>query len=397
MQRTRIDKISSFGGFALTLVCLALYFAFAELVFKFTLLNGIHSDLDYYLSETFSDDEKEEAKQFMDDLNSLGERAVIVPGTIIHKYKPAKTKSFTINSFGFRGEEFSKKKDDEYRIVFFGNSKILGYLLSDKNTIPVLVQEKLREYFKDKEKKITVFNFGMEAFDLQRSIAAATLYYQELEADFVVFYAAVADMNEAYTWGVADLKPFADGDNVPEIFRTHNDGGSFKSNLLHILYSSFVNDCYKFETNSAQRDLMTFPIPPLQMQYLKDFPPSYAARILKVSNYFNERNIPSLFILPPLVQSKEPPSALETNLMFQREFLAPGVNHFTKKCYEETVREVMELSDINVMNHSGMFNGMEETVFFDGLHLTHKAIGMSADKIAGGIIKILESEHSLDK
>ena len=66
-------------------------------------------------------------------------------------------------------------------------------------------------------------------------------YYQELEADFVVFYAAVADMNEAYTWGVADLKPFADGDNVPEIFRTHNDGGSFKSNLLHILYSSFVN------------------------------------------------------------------------------------------------------------------------------------------------------------
>lgn len=397
MQRTRIDKINSFGRFVLNLVCIALYFVFAELVFKFTVLNGIHSDLDYYLSQTFSDKEREYARQFIDDLNSLGERAVIVPGTILYKYKPAKTKTFTINSFGFRGEEFTKKRDDEYRIVFFGNSKLLGYLIPEENTIPFLVQEKLREHFKDKKKKITVFNFGMEAIDLQRSIALALTHYQELEADFVAFYSAVADMDEAYIWGTEELKPFTEGDTVPEIFRTRNDGGSFKSNFLHILYSSFVNDFYKFETNSAQHDLMNYPIPPLKIKYLNDFPPSYAAKVAKISNYFKEHNIPSLIILPPIVQSKTPSSALETNLMFQREFYAPGINNFTKKCYEATIKEVMQLPDVNAVNHSGIFDGMEETVFFDGLHLTTKAIEMSSEKIAGDIIKILESGHDLDK
>ena len=397
MSRTRIDKINSLGRLLINLLCIALYFVFAELVFKFTLLNGIHSDLDYYLSLTFSDEERDYARRFIEDLNSFGERAVIVPGTILYRYKPAKTSTFTINSFGFRGEEFTKKRDDEYRIVFFGNSKLLGYLVPEENTIPFLVQEKLREHFKDKKKKITVFNFGMEAIDLQRSVEMAKLYYQELEADFVAFYSAVADMDEAYLWGTAGLKPFVEGDTVPEIFRTRHDGGSFKSNLLHILYSSFVNDFYKFETTSAQHDLMNYPIPPLQIQFLKDFPPTYAERVAKTSIYFQERNIPSLFILPPIVQSKNPVSALETNHMFQREFYAPGVNNFTKKCYDATIREVMRLPGVNVADHSGIFDGTEETVFFDGLHLTPGAIRISAEKIAGEMIKTLESGHFLDK
>jgi hypothetical protein len=129
---------------------------------------------------------------------------------------------------------------------------------------------------------------------------------------------------------------------------------------------------------------------------MKDFPPTYAASVAKISGYFKKQNIPCLVVMPPLVQTKDSPSKIETNLMFQHEFVAPGINHFTKECYSETIRLVMELPDVTAVNHSGIFNGMEETIFFDGLHLTPDALKISAEKIADEIIKILESGNSLD-
>ena len=397
MRKARIDKLHSFTGLALNLICIALYFGYAELVLEFTVLNGINNEIDHYVSMIFSEEEQKYAMQFKEDLNSLGERAVIVPGTTVYRYKPAKTKSFTINSFGFRGEELSPKQKDEYRIVFFGNSKVLGYLIPDKDTIPYVVQEKLRNHFKDKPAKITVFNFGTEAFNLQRSIETAKLYHADLEADFVVFYSVAIDINESYLWGAAGLKPFAEGDKVPEIFLGRNESGNFRSNLFHIVKSSFFGDIYKFEINSAKHDLMSYPIPPLQLQFMHDFPPAYTASIKEITDYFKKLEIPSLIILPPIVQTKNPPSEHEKNLMFQRELYASGVNQFTKKSYLEIIKEVKALPDINVLDHSGVFNGMEETVFFDGVHLTPTATKMSADKIADEIINILESEHYLDK
>lgn len=398
MVRARIDKISSFGGLAINIVGILLYLVFAEFVFYFTILKDINTDTDYYVSQNFHGQELEDALQFKKDLDSLGERAVIVPGTTIYKYKPAKTKSFTINSFGFRGEEFTKKKDDEYRIVFFGNSKILGPMLPEKDTIPVLVQEKLREHFKNEKKKITVFNFGIEAFNIQRAIEAAKLYHSNLEADFVVFYSVVIDVNEAYSMGAYDVKPFVEGDNVPEIFRAQNNGWHLsKLKLLYILRAALLSDMYKFEMNGAQRDVMTIPIPPIQLHFMNAFPPAYAARIKEISDYFKKYNINSLIVMPPLIQTKSSLSESEKNLMFQREILAPGVNHFTRDCYLKTIDEVMRLADVNAVDHSGIFNGIKETVFYDGLHLTPGMSRMSAEKISADLIKIIESEHCLDQ
>ena len=398
MRRVRIDKINSFGGLVLNLVCIVLYFLLAEFVFRFTVLKNINSDLDYYLSQTFSEEEKKNAKQFKDDLDSLGERAVIVPETTVYKYKPAKRKSAVINSLGFRGEEVSAKQRDEYRIAIFGDSKVLGYLLPEEDTMPFLVQEKLREHFRDKNKKISVFNCGIEAFDLQRSIDAAKLYHADLGVDLVVFYSAAIDPNLAYMWGVFDVKPFAKGDMVPEIFRMHIGGDGFNSKLLHVLQSSFLNDIYKFKMKSSNgSDIMTYPIPPLQIKYLEDYPSDYAARVKEVSDYFKQWNTPSVIIMSPMPQLKEPLSEIERALLFQRELNMPGINHFTKKCYSDMVKAVKQLPDVKSLDISEMFNGMKETVFFDGLHMTPSANRMSAEKIAGYFIKIIESEHYLDK
>ena len=101
--------------------------------------------------------------------------------------------------------------------------------------------------------------------------------------------------------------------------------------------------------------------------------------------------------MPPLIQTKSSLSESEKNLMFQREILAPGVNHFTRDCYLKTIDEVMRLADVNAVDHSGIFNGIKETVFYDGLHMTPGMSRMSAEKISADLIKIIESEHCLDQ
>lgn len=396
MRSARVDRMNSLGRFAAGLFCLALYFVFTELVLSFTTFKDIGNELDYYIAQSFSETERRDAEQFNKDLVSCGERAVIVPGTTLYKYKAAKTKSFKTNSFGFRGEELTKKKRNEYRIVIFGDSKLLGYLLPDKDTIPVLVQDKLRKHFKNKGKKINVLNFGIEAFDIQRSIEAAHLYLFDLEADFIVFYSAAVDLNEAYSLGGNDLIPFAEGDVLPEIFRARKDTGvSLK--ILQILNFAFFSDFYEIKSNAVENGKLGYPIPPYVIRNLNDFPKSYAARIKKASDYFKAWGIPTLFILPPIPQFKNPLSEIEKKILFQREFYTPGINQFTEECYVETIKQVDRQSDVKVANHSRIFNGMEETVFFDGLHMTPKANRMAAEKIAGDLIKILESEHYLEK
>ncbi|MBP5407244.1 SGNH/GDSL hydrolase family protein [bacterium] len=397
MRSARIDRINSLGRFAAGLFCLILYFVFAELVLNFTTFKDIGNELDYYIAQSFTETERKDAEQFNKDLISCGERAEIVPGTTLYKYKAAKTKSFTINSFGFRGEELTKKERNEYRIVIFGDSKLLGYLLPDKDTIPVLVQEKLRKHFKNKGKRINVVNFGIEAFDIQRSIEAARLYLFDLESDFIVFYSAAVDLNEAYSLGGNDLIPFAEGDALPEIFRARSDNNVFMLKILQILNFAFFSDFYETESNALENEKLGYPVPPHVIQNLNDFPKSYAARIKKASDYFKAWGVPTLFILPPIPQFKNPLSEIEKKILFQREFYTPGINQFTEECYVETIKQVEQQSDVKVVNHSEMFDGMDETVFFDGLHMTPKANRMAAEKMAGDLIKILESEHYLEK
>ena len=186
MRIRRIDKINSPGLFFALFLFLSLYYLISEAALETSVFSNARNESDYYASIVFSEKDWETARKFREDLLSMGERRAVVPGTLFYKYKPAKTESLTINSFGYRGDEIKSKEKDEFRIALFGDSRIFGILLADENTIPVALEKNLREIFPDKN--IKVLNFGVEGLTLQRTADAAKHYYKELEPDIILLY-----------------------------------------------------------------------------------------------------------------------------------------------------------------------------------------------------------------
>ncbi len=67
-----------------------------------------------------------------------------------------------INSFGFRGREFKKKKkDDVYRIVCMGNSCTFEIKIPGKNTYPIILENMLNE---NSKKRFEVINAGVPGY-----------------------------------------------------------------------------------------------------------------------------------------------------------------------------------------------------------------------------------------
>ena len=121
-----------------------LLFAVSEFILReFSSFGNTLNNVEYYASIAFTEEESRAAIKAREDFASIGERLVAVPGTVIFHYKKARTDSFNFNSFGFRGEEPGKKEENEYRIGVFGDSRILGILFVEENTIPFIIQKKL--------------------------------------------------------------------------------------------------------------------------------------------------------------------------------------------------------------------------------------------------------------
>lgn len=390
----RIDKINSLGKFAVHVFCIAAYFVFSELVLNFTVFRGVKSDFDYYENLVFSKEESESAEKFKRDLISLGDRVEGIPGTIIFKYKPAERESFTLNSDGFRNKEFTKKEKDEFRIAFFGDSKIFGFAVQNDRTIPAMVEKNLREHF---HKNITVLNMGVEALDMQRELATARFYLEKIEPDMLIFYSLVIDINSAFSAGNTDWEPFKGGEKfIPEIELKEEDKTIFdKVRLLNTLKQTFTSDAEKILRQFSGAEIPSLPMSPQQTAFAGEFPEAYLGRIRAATDFFDKKGIVSLFFLQPLIQIKRPLSENEKLNLYRNEMYSPGINLFAVRC-TEGVKNALKTGDYdkNIIDHSNLFQNYPDTVFYDGIHYTPKALKLEADKMSEDIIKILESEKS---
>ena len=394
-QNGRIDRIRTPKGFLTAAAALALYFVFSEAALDIAALNKMDNENAYYISKTFSKEQREKAERFAKDLESAGERAVIVPGTILYKYKPIKTESFSINSLGFRGDEIQPKKPGEYRIAVFGDSKTIGFLLADEDTVPAQTEKELRRRMPDRN--FTVLNFGIEAYDLQRASAAARLHYKEIDPDLIIFSLGGVDVNEAFYFGTMNWTPFEEGDPLPPIFRKDASTKVFGSKILNALKISVANSSYEMTGKIDDSDLPGSPVPPEKAAFLADFPAVFAGRAQAISGYFKARNIPTLILLSPLAQVKKHLSDIEKEILFRQDLSLPGINLFTRECYREMIKKVMSQHDFAAADHTAIFDDTDETVFFDGLHLTPDAAKTAAVKLSEEIIKIMETGDSVEK
>lgn len=98
------------------------------------------------------------------------------------------TESITINSLGFRGDEFSNvKPPNTYRIFMVGGSTMFGAgSTSDETTIPGFMQKFLIE--KDFGFDIEVINSGIQAADSNTELKLVKQKLVTLSPDLIIMY-----------------------------------------------------------------------------------------------------------------------------------------------------------------------------------------------------------------
>ena len=389
MRIRRIDKINSPGLFCAVFLFLSLYYLISEAALESSVFSNATNESDYYASIVFSEKDWETALKFRKDLLSLGERREIVPGTLFYKYKPAKTESFNLNSFGYRGDEIKPKEKDEFRIIIFGDSRIFGILLADENTIPVAVERNLRKVFPDK--KIKVLNFGVEGLTLQRTADAAKHYYKELKPDIILLYSGANDINEAYMTGWKEWEPFAENAQLPPAFGEKPDEQlTAKIKLLNTIKVTLINDFAEFDKMFNEKDFVSVPIPPDKLAVMDPFIKGFTEKIEEFCNYFNERGVYAAYVLPPVAQVNKPLTEIERHLLFRHESFSPGLNLFTKQC-EEKIREILSKKrNFKVIDQSRVFEGIKETVYYDGVHYTPDGSRLHAEKLSEELVVIIK-------
>ena len=388
----RIDRVNSAGRFAAAVLCVAAYFLFSETVLNFTVFRGAKTDFDYYGNLVFSKEEAESADKFKRDIISLGEeRQTSIPGTIIFKYKPAVRESFTLNSDGFRNKEFTEKGDDEFRIAVFGDSKVFGFAVQDKDTISSIAERKLREHFR---RNITVLNMGVEGHDIQRAVTTAKFYLEKIKPDMVVFYSWIIDIQGAFDFGNIDWPPFkGDEKLIPGIEGKEEDRTVYdKVRLLNTLKHTYISDAEKLVARATEKEFPELPMPPQKFDYAEKFPETYLGRMADATLFFEKNGIASLFVIPAIIHVKRPFSDNEKFFLYRNEMYSPGINLFTEKCVDG-VKKALKTGKYgtNIVDQSGIFQGERDTVFFDGIHYTPKFMRVAAAHITEELIRTLEN------
>lgn len=366
-----------------------LLFAVSELILRnFTSFGKTLNNVEYYASIAFTEEESRHAIKAREDFSSIGERLVAIPGTVIFHYKKVRTDSFNFNSFGFRGEEPQKKEDNEYRIGVFGDSRILGILFVEENTIPFIVQKKLREEFPDR--KITVFNMGIEGYDMQRTEPFAELVAEKLELDMAVFYSGIVDINNSFLKGNIDYKPFKPEESVGEVVIENIEGNKQRpflqrSSVFKVISETFYNDSVQ-KSGSFEKDADFIPLIPEFEARADEMVLKYKARAKKASEELGRKGIKSVFFFPPFMQLKVPLSIAEYKMIYRNEMALPGLNSFVLRCNEG----VAESQDPLIFKQSYLFNGYPETMFYDGVHYIPKSARLVGNDIAEKITPLLK-------
>ena len=140
-------------------------------------------------NEIFSEMDDEKKRQLCVDLYEIKTSGMeLIPNQ--------KSQSVTINSLGFRGDEFSIEKDNStYRIFMLGGSTMFGHgATSDETTIPGYLQESLQNEYE--EYNIEVINSGIQganSFDELNLIKTRLLDYSP---NLLIIYDGWNDLRE---------------------------------------------------------------------------------------------------------------------------------------------------------------------------------------------------------
>ena len=142
-------------------------------------------------------------------------------------YDPYEPKDHEINSFGFRGAEFSEEKpSDTYRIFIVGGSTVFGDGVENHNTIPSLLQNFYSNDEFDNIKQVEVINAGINGGISKHEADLIKNKLSKMSPDLVIVYDGWNDSKVGnyghVNWGV-EINDVAWKNRWTDICKSYNN------------------------------------------------------------------------------------------------------------------------------------------------------------------------------
>lgn len=271
--------------------------------------------------------------------------------------------TININSYGFRGDEISKyKQEDVFRIIMVGGSTTFGSgSTSDKTTIPGFLQEKFNR--EELSKKIEVINAGLPGATSKEELNYVKNYLLGFNPDFLIIYDG---WNDARYVSRTIIENKQAKDEEPLLFKLQYFP---EYRTPFVIYRVFIAPIQGQKTSSIE----------------EGFDPNVAKiwkeRLLEICKSGKEKNISTLVIVQPIVGTGN------KELSSDESKYAPHAGWIkyrtTVKILNSMADSVIDLEPIcyKTSDLRNVFDGIIEPVFYDHGHVNDLGNEIVANKI----------------
>lgn len=321
--------------------------------------------------KAFSRKERRIARSIERAHRRLGAKAYRIPDSIVYLYKPLKSEYCNKNELGFRGGEVEPKADNEFRIMVMGGSTVYGQRVADDATIPAYLEKALSA--KHPDRKIKVFNTGVESYVFRNEIAFAKRLAPELKPDLIVFYSGANDVEYAFTAGYRRPEPYKSGIEVgfarPRTFGARIRDLLYRSRVFQILRPAlrrFIRSD-RFEADDA-----------VLSKNLESYVQGYLQDVRATTEEFAAKSIDVLFAVQPTLFYKKDLTPEEEKIarILVRTVHGPRYPEFYKQC----AARLVESGLVEDLTHA--LDGCKKQVYWDSIHLNPLGNRIVAERLA---------------
>ncbi|MBF0326107.1 MAG: SGNH/GDSL hydrolase family protein [Alphaproteobacteria bacterium] len=345
--------------------------------------------------------------------------------------RPFDGPSFRTNSLGFRSPEFppeGSKSPEEIRIAITGGSAALSWGVLEPDSLDVLLQKRLAELFPSR--KVTVYNLANPAWKSTQEMLAVHLHAPRIQPDVVIHFSGFNDIfhsffmppGTAYNDGMLQSAfnrhtAFVRG-GLSDWLQQYRIGGWVASLFAAkpvVLSKPDAAPVDAFPQQAAgtgpgrMATRLSLPLDVENVAARTDFSP-YAQSAINL--YLrNERLLATtvtmnggqlLSVLQPTLYLKKPfgvtrfPNGVEVNeLQTLTENYSHTVN-YTVYGYHHLGKELARMAasqpGMTFLDTSAAFDGVEEGVFGDNVHLNERGYQLLAARLAPTLADLLATK-----
>jgi lysophospholipase L1-like esterase len=262
-------------------------------------------------------------------------------------YRPWTGAGIAINELGLRTAPPTPKQPGEWRIAITGGSAVWGWRVLDADTIPMLLQDALRQTGAN----VTVYNFGIEGATLGAELSLLRRFRDTYEIDQVIFYTGGNDTVQSWMH-------WQDSPTGLHQLISHTNG---------------------FELVKTARRLFASAAQPATLRDDAAPPETLRTAIRDADAYCTQAALRCDFVLQPLIFfCKACGSALAPNIAR----IYPGIGDAARRAYDNAMRDGPAG---RVADFSGVFDGVTQPLFMDLIHLNEDGNRRVAERLATAV------------